>query len=37
MRFKRGDFGMEILAIVAVLGLWFALQMWILPRAGVPT
>ena len=28
---------MEFLALFAILGLWFALQAWILPAAGVPT
>jgi hypothetical protein len=37
MKSKKGDFGMEILAVLAVLALWFALQIWVLPRFGVPT
>lgn len=28
---------MEILFLVGVVVLWFALQMWILPSMGVPT
>ena len=27
----------ELLILVGVLGLWLALQMWILPKMGVPT
>ncbi len=27
----------EFLIILAVIGLWFALQLWILPSLGVPT
>jgi hypothetical protein len=27
----------ELLPLVAVLGVWFALQAWILPRFGVST
>jgi hypothetical protein len=37
MKAKKGDFGMEILAVLGVLALWFALQIWVLPRYGVPT
>jgi hypothetical protein len=27
----------EFLPLLAILGLWFLLQMWILPRFGVST
>ncbi len=27
----------ELLILLAVLGLWLALQLWILPKMGVPT
>ncbi len=27
----------ELLILIGVLGLWLALQMWILPKMGVPT
>ena len=37
MKLKKGDFGMEILGVLGVLALWFALQIWVLPRYGVPT
>jgi hypothetical protein len=37
MFWKKGANIVEVLAILAVLGLWFALQAWILPAAGVPT
>jgi hypothetical protein len=28
---------LDVLAMFAFLGLWLALQVWILPRLGVPT
>jgi hypothetical protein len=34
---KLGANIVEILAVVAIIGIWFALQAWILPAAGVPT
>jgi hypothetical protein len=34
---KFGANIVEFLAILAILGLWFALQAWILPAAGVST
>jgi hypothetical protein len=37
MTIKTGVKIVEFVAILAVLGLWFALQAWILPAAGVPT
>jgi hypothetical protein len=37
MTTKTGVHIVEFLAIFAVIGLWFALQAWILPAAGVPT
>jgi hypothetical protein len=37
MTIKSGVKLVEFLAIFAILGLWFALQAWILPAAGVPT
>ncbi len=27
----------ELLIFLGVIGLWLALQMWILPKMGVPT
>jgi hypothetical protein len=37
MTTKTGASIVEFLAIFAILGLWFALQAWILPAVGVPT
>ncbi len=34
---KTGFGNMDILAAVGFLIVWFALQMWILPRFGVST
>jgi hypothetical protein len=34
---KTGASIVEFLAVIAVIGLWFALQAWILPAFGVPT
>ncbi len=34
---KSGAHIVEIIAVLAIVGLWFALQAWILPAAGVPT
>jgi hypothetical protein len=34
---KLGGSTMEILFAVGILVLWFALQMWILPRFGIST
>jgi hypothetical protein len=28
---------METLILLALLGLWLALQIWILPKLGIPT
>jgi hypothetical protein len=28
---------MDLLGILAVVAIWFALQMWVLPRLGVGT
>ena len=33
---SRGQF-MDGLIILAVFGLWLVLQLWLLPRLGVPT
>jgi len=27
----------DLLSLLAIVALWFALQRWILPRLGVPT
>jgi hypothetical protein len=37
MAAKAGVGIVEFVAIIAIIGLWFALQAWILPAAGVPT
>ncbi len=34
---QNGASKMELLAVVAILAGWFALQAWILPRFGVST
>jgi hypothetical protein len=34
---KKGSNIVEILVILGLVGLWFVLQAWILPAAGVPT
>ena len=34
---NRGYTKMEILIPLAILGLWVALQVWVLPRCGVKT
>jgi hypothetical protein len=28
---------MEIIGVLGFLALWFVLQLWVLPRLGVPT
>jgi len=33
----RGTNGMEIIFFIGLIGLWFALQIWILPKFGVST
>jgi hypothetical protein len=37
MNSKDGSSNMEIFVMVGIIALWFALQMWILPRFGVST
>ncbi len=37
MDFHIKEVPMEILGILLVVGVWFALNRWILPRLGVPT
>jgi hypothetical protein len=34
---KNGASIVEFIVVIAVIGLWFALQAWILPAVGVPT
>ena len=34
---KKGSNIVEILVVLGLVGLWFVLQAWILPAAGVPT
>lgn len=34
---RRGVKNMEILGVLAFLAVWFVLQLWVLPRLGVPT
>lgn len=34
---KKGRPIMEYLVVVALLGLWLVLQIWVLPKLGVPT
>jgi hypothetical protein len=34
---KQGEFMDSILLPLLVLAAWFALQVWVLPRLGVPT
>ena len=34
---ERGSSNMEIILLLAFIGVWFALQIWILPRFGVST
>jgi hypothetical protein len=34
---QRGTYGMELIFIIGFIGLWFALQLWILPKFGVST
>jgi hypothetical protein len=34
---KFGANIVEVVAVIAIVGIWFALQAWILPAAGVPT
>jgi len=33
---KKGSV-MESLVVLALLGLWLVLQIWVLPKLGVPT
>jgi hypothetical protein len=28
---------MDVLIVLALLGLWLVLQIWVLPKLGVPT
>ena len=37
MNSKSGAFKMEVVAVLAILLIWFALQAWVLPRFGVST
>ena len=37
MATKTGVSAVEFVVLIAIVGLWFALQAWILPAAGVPT
>jgi hypothetical protein len=34
---KTGASVVELLALIAIVAVWFALQAWILPAAGIPT
>jgi hypothetical protein len=34
---KKGSNIVEILVVLGLVGVWFVLQAWILPAAGVPT
>jgi hypothetical protein len=34
---KKGRRIMESLVVLALLGLWLVLQIWVLPKLGVPT
>lgn len=35
---QQGPSGMSLLLIIlGILGLWLVLQIWILPKLGVPT
>ena len=34
---KQGSQTMQILIVLAILGAWLALQLWILPKFGVST
>jgi hypothetical protein len=34
---KRGIGSMDYLVVLALLGLWLGLQIWVLPKLGVPT
>ncbi len=34
---QRKGKGMEVLVMLGLLGLWIVLQIWVLPRLGVPT
>jgi hypothetical protein len=34
---KRRESRMELWLILAFIGVWFALQLWILPKMGVKT
>lgn len=34
---RRKEKAMEWLLIVGFIGLWFALQLWILPKFGIST
>jgi hypothetical protein len=36
MNTKARD-GMDILIFLGILGLWMLLEIWILPKLGVPT
>jgi len=37
MNAKEGSSNMEIFVILGIIAMWFALQLWILPRFGVST
>ena len=34
---KPRGYAMELLVMLGVLAFWFVLQIWLLPRLGVPT
>jgi hypothetical protein len=34
---KLRGYAMEVFVLLGVLALWFVLQIWVLPRLGVPT
>lgn len=37
MSFKMREGAMEVLLFLGILVVWVALQVWILPKLGVPT
>lgn len=34
---KKGTFIMELLIFLGLVVAWFVLQIWVLPKLGVPT
>lgn len=34
---KQSGKAAEVLALLGIFALWVALQVWVLPKAGVPT